>query len=77
VASFDQSLALAPNDAWAWYHRGLALAYAGETEQAIASVQRALQIDPNLADAQVLLAELQGVAVKLQAMTRYALGAER
>jgi Tfp pilus assembly protein PilF len=41
------------------------LAHAGETEQAIASVQRALQIDPNLADAQVLLDQLQRVAVKL------------
>ncbi len=51
--------ALEPADQWAPAHLGLARAVADENPaMAAAAARRAIEIDPNLADAQVVLAEL-------------------
>jgi tetratricopeptide (TPR) repeat protein len=47
IASYDQALAIKPDDHKAWYNRGLALSDLGQKEAAIASYDQALAINPD------------------------------
>ncbi len=47
LAAYDRALALDPNDAAAWYNKGVALAALGRRDEALAAYDRALALDPN------------------------------
>ena len=47
IASYDQALAIKPDDNQAWYNRGVALGKLGRLEEAIASYDQALEIKPD------------------------------
>lgn len=42
----DEALALAPDDAWLWFKRGVTLEQSGELEQAVLAFDAALRLDP-------------------------------
>ena len=55
LASYDQALALRPDDANTFNNRGSALMALGHAEEALASYDRALAIKPDHAEARDLL----------------------
>lgn len=46
LALIDEALALAPDEAWLWYKRGVALNLMGDLEQAVQALDTALRYDP-------------------------------
>ncbi|MGH9328151.1 MAG: tetratricopeptide repeat protein [Terriglobia bacterium] len=63
---FDRTLALDPKDAEAYFWRAKSLAREGSEQQAIASLNTAVELKPNYADAYAELAELYAKAGQLQ-----------
>ena len=59
LPEFGRALALAPRDARNFNNRGVALEALGQTEAARSDFERALQIDPNLAEARQNLVKLR------------------
>ena len=58
IADFDEAIKLNPNDANAYYNRGLAYKKKGDKEQAIADFRKALEIDPSYQKAKIILKAL-------------------
>ncbi len=65
LVSYDQALALGPDNPVLIYNRGAALQHLGRTEEALASYQKALQLDPNYA------AALNNAGNALRSLHRY------
>ncbi|MCB9472833.1 MAG: tetratricopeptide repeat protein [Candidatus Delongbacteria bacterium] len=59
IALFDEALALAPNDAGLHYLKGMAYQEQGETDIAVKLVERALELQPGLREAQLALERLK------------------
>jgi Flp pilus assembly protein TadD len=49
--AFDHSLALDPNNAGIWFHKGKALYNLEQYQEAVVAFDRALALDPNNAEA--------------------------
>jgi tetratricopeptide (TPR) repeat protein len=47
ISYFNQSIQLDPNNAYAYYYRGMVYKSLGETEQAIADFQKCLTLNPD------------------------------
>ena len=60
IADHTKAIALDPNDANAYYNRGVAYEQKGDKDQAIADFRKVLEINPSDQDAKVTL-ELLGV----------------
>ncbi|MBC6417311.1 MAG: tetratricopeptide repeat protein [Prochloron sp. SP5CPC1] len=52
IAAFNRSLAIAPQNHWNWYYRGVAKEKLGAYEEAMADYERARQLKPNYQKAQ-------------------------
>jgi len=63
VAAFSVCIGSAPDVAASYYNRGLALGALGRDEQALRDFDRALQLDPHLADAALRRDRLRGGGV--------------
>jgi tetratricopeptide (TPR) repeat protein/predicted aspartyl protease len=59
IAEFGRAIAAAPDNAVYHFHRGQALARAGETQQALVDVDEALRLQPDLSDALMFRAQLR------------------
>jgi adenylate cyclase len=46
IAEAERALALGPSSASAYYYHGLALNFAGRSEEALPSIQKAIRLDP-------------------------------
>ena len=58
--AFENAVEVNPSDGRARYNLALALQYLGESERAIVSYRRAIDIDPGLIDAYINLGNLYG-----------------
>jgi len=60
IASFTETIETNPQNQWAFYYRGLAYKELGEDDRAVADLEKALSIDPNLKEAASALVKLRG-----------------
>jgi tetratricopeptide (TPR) repeat protein len=59
VGSFEQAVSLLPHDAMTHYNFGLSLACAGDYTRAEQETRRALELDPKIEDAHMLMSVLE------------------